>query len=85
MSTVSDPPPRIRREAADPHTAPERLREFARDPLLAPIVAANPAANAQLSRALAESDDAETRAAVTSHPNAPLESLLQLGRHRLLR
>ena len=79
MSTASDPPPHIRREAADPRTAPERLRELAQDPLLAPIVASNPAANAQLLRALAEGDGTQTRAAVTSHPNAPLDLLLQLA------
>jgi hypothetical protein len=79
MSTDSDPPLHLRREAADPQTAPERLRELAQLPLLAPIVATNPAANAPLLRALADSNDATTRAAIAAHPNAPLDLLLHLG------
>ena len=79
MSTGSDPLLHIQREAADPQTAPERLQELAQLPQIAPIVATNPAATAPLLRALADSTDATTRAAVAAHPNAPLDLLLQLA------
>jgi hypothetical protein len=79
MSTGSDPLLHIRREAADPQTAPERLQELAQLPQIAPIVATNPAATAPLLRILADSTDATTRAAVAAHPNAPLDLLLHLA------
>jgi hypothetical protein len=79
MSTASDPLLDIQREAANPQTAPERLQELAQLPLLAPIVALNPAATAPLLRTLAGSDDTTIRAAVAAHPNAPLDLLLNLA------
>ena len=78
MSIGSDPHPHLRREAADPHTAFERLVELSVLPMLAPIVAANPATGASILRNLAAHDEA-TRAAVAANPNAPLDVLLRLA------
>lgn len=79
MSTGSDPLFDIEREAADPQTAPERLQELAQLPQIAPIVATNPAAAAQILRTLADSSDPATCAAVAAHPNTPLDLLLHLA------
>jgi hypothetical protein len=76
-----DPNPQhhLHGEAADPRTAYDRLVELSQHPALAPIIAANPAAGANLLRDLAASDDASTRAAIAANPNAPLDTLLRLA------
>jgi hypothetical protein len=51
------PPEDLRAEAAALHTPAERLRELARRPALAPIVASNPGAGADLLRELGSIDD----------------------------
>lgn len=79
MSTGSDSLLRMQRQAVDPQTAPERLRELAQLPQIAPLVATNPAATAPLLRTLADGTDATIRAAVAAHPNAPLDLLLRLA------
>jgi len=79
MSMDPDPQLHLRGEAADPRTAYDRLVELSQHPTLAPIIAANPAASANILRDLAANDDAITRAAVAANPNAPLDTLLRLA------
>ncbi len=57
MHTSEQPSPELRNEAADPRTTAERLRELARDPQLAPIVAGNPAAAADVLRRLTDNGE----------------------------
>jgi len=70
---------RLRAEAADPETSPARLEDLARDPQLASLVAANPAASADLLRLFALGNDQEIRVAVAANPNAHWDTILGLA------
>ncbi len=61
--------------AADPATPTEMLAELARDPALAPIVAANPVAPGDLLEMLVQGQDEVVRRAVAGNPNAPVHIL----------
>src|SRR5206468_3112386 len=70
----------ILREAADPGTAPARLRALAGLGWgVARVVAQNPQAPPDLLAGLAEAGDEETREGVAGNPNAPIEVLFRLG------
>ena len=66
-------------EARQPETPPTRLRELAQQPDLAPLVAANPVAPADVLRELGTSRDPAVLAAVCANPNTPIETLLVLA------
>lgn len=67
-------------EAANEKTSCDRLCELTRvSTELARLVAKNPSTSVELLRQLADSSDATTRQNVASHPNTPIEVLLQLG------
>lgn len=67
-------------EATKNTTSPERLKELAQHHLtLQRLVAANPAAPADLLQELATSNDKTTQKAVAANPNTPTKILMKLG------
>ena len=80
MAQKKPKPPTPKQEAALEATATERLRELAgQDLTLARIVAKNSSAPEDLLTELAHTGDTATRKAVTTNPNTPKETLLELG------
>ena len=71
---------RIKLEAINEQTPPERLRELARiNSTIAGLVGSNPSATPELLKELADSEEDFIRKNVAANPNTPMEILWWLG------
>ena len=77
--TPDTPSPDLVRQATDPTTPKDQLRQLAEDRRLAPFAAANPALPAAVLDRLNRIDDAAVRRAVARNPNAAPQTLLRLA------
>ncbi|MBO0781021.1 MAG: hypothetical protein J2P37_19555, partial [Ktedonobacteraceae bacterium] len=67
-------------EASSIDTPTARLAELALDPILMPLIAANPATSAATLEQLASRQDERLNRAIAGNPNAPLPLLLELAK-----